>query len=500
MRAMNTKYIIITLIVCLLVPVRSGFSQKVFRSKNIKAEQKVLREKNNQIEVGLRFDLDSIKISSNESHILVPVIKDNSGNQVLLPEVIINGKTRQKVYERKINLNSNLDTYKNAYLIIKEGDLTQKNIDYFVTTPYQPWMRDAKLYIQKDKCGCADARDIMAETELGRILFRPDKPYKPQPVVTYIVPKAEAVKSRNEVGEAYLDFIVGRYNILPEFRRNPVELAKVDSLINQLVSDQNVFVNAVIFTGKASPEASYTYNMTLSQNRAQALQDYVNGRYSLKKEWLQAKSLGEDWESFERLIIKSEHKDRDAVLNIIRTEKDPDAKEKDLRNLNNGNTYKYLNEEIFPQLRRVECRVDYTVRAFSVDEGKLIIDKRPQQLSLNEMFLIANTYEKGSDNFNRVFEVAVRIFPDDEVANANAAATALSNGDTEKARLYMTKYKESAEHYNNIGVLYLQEGDLEKAEEYLLKAKSKGVSEADKNMKELKLKKADNDLFESFDK
>ena len=56
---------------------------------------------------------------------------------------------------------------------------------------------------------------------------------------------------------------------------------------------------------------------------------------------------------------------------------------------------------------------------------------RPQNLSLNEMYLVANTYSNGSREFINVFETAVRLFPEDDVAKLNAAIAALSRGDVE---------------------------------------------------------------------
>ena len=41
---------------------------------------------------------------------------------------------------------------------------------------------------------------------------------------------------------------------------------------------------------------------------------------------------------------------------------------------------------------------------------------KPKQLSLNELFLLGNSYEQGSDAYNEVFETAVRMFPTDETA------------------------------------------------------------------------------------
>ena len=79
------------------------------------------------------------------------------------------------------------------------------------------------------------------------------------------------------------------------------------------------------------------------------------------------------------------------------------------------------------------------VRGFSIDEAKEIINKRPQQLSLDEMFRVAQTYESGSEEFKEVFEVAVRMFPEDPTANINAAAIELQQGNWKQAERYLQK-------------------------------------------------------------
>lgn len=473
------------------------FSQKKNYNAKVLVVKNILREKGGYIEVDLRIHFDSIRMASRRTLTLVPVLKSDSA-QLLLPEIWINGKNRQKVYERRKALNSGLEIYEDAYVIL-DVKTAGKAVDYKASIPFEYWMRNAHLYIQQDKCGCADTRAMIDENDLGEILFKPKERYTVSPFVTFITPEAEAVKDRNEIGEAFLDFMVGQYKILPDFRRNPQELAKVNRMLGEALADRNIVINGITFTGKASPEASYAYNLKLSQNRAKALQDYASARYKLKPEWLHAQSLGEDWEAFRSMVEASGLEKRADVLQVIGSDTLPDVKERMLKALQGGVTYAQLNREIFPQLRRVECRVDYTVRAFSVEEGKEVILTRPQQLSLREMFLVANTYEKGTPHFNDVFEVAVRMFPEDKVANFNAAATALSKGDLERATEYMKLCDPTnPETFNNFGVLYLMKGELERAETFLVKARELGVEEADKNLAELKAKQIDNDLFNSF--
>lgn len=122
---------------------------------------------------------------------------------------------------------------------------------------------------------------------------------------------------------------------------------------------------------------------------------------------------------------------------------------------------------------------------------------RPQNLSLNEMFLVANTYEKGSQEFIDLFETAVKLYPDDVTANLNAAATALSRKDTVYAKRYLNKIEKSLdipEYHNTMGVLEMLCGNYDKAASHLNKATEAGLPEAKQNLAEM-TKKQENTIL-----
>ena len=115
------------------------------------------------------------------------------------------------------------------------------------------------------------------------------------------------------------------------------------------------------------------------------------------------------------------------------------------------------------------------------------------------MFAVANSYETGSKDYNDVFEIAVRMYGSDPVANLNAANISIGKGDYAAAKNYLAKAGDSAEAIHARGVLKLIEGDLDGAEVLLKKAKDAGVIGAADNLRELQLKREDNALFDSFD-
>lgn len=111
-----------------------------------------------------------------------------------------------------------------------------------------------------------------------------------------------------------------------------------------------------------------------------------------------------------------------------------------------------------------------------------------QTLRLNELFAVAGSYPKGSTEYNDVLDLTARLFPDSPEANINAAAVALTKGETAKARRYLERFATMPIAYNNMGILCLQEGKRDKAEVYLTMAAAAGIEQADRVLKELKNK------------
>jgi hypothetical protein len=107
------------------------------------------------------------------------------------------------------------------------------------------------------------------------------------------------------------------------------------------------------------------------------------------------------------------------------------------------------------------------------------LPSRADSLSLCEMFMIAATFERGSDACDRLFEVVARIYPASDQANINAAASALERGDTVAAALYLDRVGDrSAAWWNNAGVLAWLKGERQKAAECFAKGGVQGVGNA----------------------
>ena len=310
----------------------------------------------------------------------------------------------------------------------------------------------------------------------------PPAPYEPQYQLPFITPMAEAEKARSLSGRAFLDFVVNKTDIRPTYRGNAAELAKVQQTIDVVRQDPNTTITHISIHGYASPESPYQHNAYLANARAQAFKDYVQMLMTLPADIFSVASTPEDWDGL--IAWLDEHADQgnmEAVRTIAKGTLAPDEKERQLKQKYPAE-WRQLLADVFPALRHSDYEVSYTIRPFTVEEARELIRHKPQQLSLNEMFLVAQTYEPGSQDYNDVFLTAVRMYPDDETANLNAAIIALRSGDTAEAARRLQKAGSSPEALNAQGVLMARQGDTTRAADAFRRS---GTPEAQHNLEEM---------------
>lgn len=434
--------------------------------------------KGDSLYVNIDMSIQKVKMKAQEALLLTPVVQ--AGQQVQeLPAVMISGKRKFKAYKRSQAYGAE----PMAFVSMRSGKEENAVVNYSYAIPFQPWMETANVALKEEIYGCVNCQKMVAWVPL---LDNIDLPIQVQPMmITYVTPPVEKVKNRDMSGQAFLDFPVGKSNILPDFRRNPTELAKIQSVVEQVKNNRYATITSIDLTGYASPEGSAQLNLNLSKNRALALKTYLQDKYGYKNDMFNVQWKGEDWDGLRKLVEASDLTDKVALLEIINSTDKDAVKDRKIATYQKGVPYKTLLSEYYPKLRRTEYKLNYTVRAFSVAEGIEILKVSPAQMSLNEMFLVANTYPKGSKDFNEVFDIAVRVFPQDPIANINAGATSLSRGDLQSAHRFLDNLTNVPQAWNSLGIMYFMEGNYDKAGQYFNKAMSVNPQEAQFNLEQL---------------
>lgn len=420
--------------------------------------------------VEMRFDLSAMEVESNRSVVLIPSLEAD-GRHFELPALEVMGRRRRLYYER----NGQQHYADTPWRVIRRKQGEEQTVDYRTSLRYEAWMDGARLAVTEDLCGCGE---VHPGSQLS--LQQADVAFRPR--LAYVAPAVEVEKKRALSGEAYLDFVVNRTDINPDYRRNPEELARIHASIDTILHDRDFRITRITLRGYASPEGTYRSNARLAEGRTGALKSYISSRYGFVDTLFVTAFVPENWEGLRRYVAGSTLADRDGILALIDSDREPDAKERAIRS-RYPKAYATLLAECYPGLRRTDYRIDYTVRSFNVDEAKAVLRTRPQNLSLDEMFAVAQTYEPGSDDFKQVFDVAVRMYPHSEVANLNAACALLEQGLAEQAQPYLDKAGDSPQAANARAVSLLLQGRYDEALPLLQQAQQGGVKEAEENRK-----------------
>ena len=429
-----------------------------------------IRKQRDSVVIRMNLNLSGMEVGRNRSIVVTPLFYAE-GEEEWLPAIEVMGRTRYLYYQR----NEESLYADSPYTIIKKDKNATQQVGYQVSVPYRKWMDRASLVVAEDTCQCG-------EVSKGNsiLLAQADLVFTPR--LAYISPQAETRKARALSGEAYLDFPVNKTVIYPEYRRNTAELAKIRATIDTIRTDKDFSITRISLKGYASPEGRYAANVRLSEGRTDALKDYLMGEYGFEASLFRTNAGAENWAGLRKYVAQSGLADKEAILAIIDSEEEPDAKEQRIRR-EHAASYRTLLQDCYPALRRTDYTVDYVIRGFNVEEAKEVIKTRPQNLSLQEMFAVAQTYQPGSEEFNHVFDVAVRLYPADPIANLNAANALLERKEAAQALKFLDKAGDTPQADNARGVAMILLERYDEAEQYLHRAARAGVSEANENLK-----------------
>ena len=423
--------------------------------------------------VEMDVDLTALNVDANRAVLLTPRLI-NGADSLDLPSIGIYGRRRYYYYVRN-GISTISGESEKAFRVSEKPE----RLEYDNLIPYEEWMNGATLTVHRSDWGCCQTILAQYEGELGRHheAFFPE--------LVFVQPKAEIMKSRSLSGSAYIDFPVDQTVIYPDYRRNADELGKIQATIDSVRSDKDVTITSVWLKGFASPESPYKHNTELAVGRTAALKKHIGQLYSFADSIIQTDYEPEDWAGLRRYVEQSNIDHRAEILALIDSDMEPDAKEAKIKRTY-LEEYRFMLQNFYPALRHTDYRIDYNIRTFSeVEEIKRIMAEQPQKLSLNEFYLVAGKYEPGTDEFTDVFQTAVRMFPNDETANLNAANAAIRRDDFGTARRYLDKADDSAEAVYARGALAVREGDYDTARRYLGKAKEMGLEQAGRTLDEL---------------
>ena len=229
----------------------------------------------------------------------------------------------------------------------------------------------------------------------------------------------------------------------------------------------------------ASPDGGVKLNTRLAENREKNTKDYMTKQ--LKKDKitefgeLTAQFTAQDWEGFQKLVSQSNIQDKDLILSVLSMYKDPEQREREIRNL--SSVFEQLADQILPQLRYSRITASVNVIGKSDEEIQQLFDTDPSKLNVEEILYCATLTNDNARRI-RIYDAAARLYPNDYRTWNDLGMAQYIDGDFNAAKASFAKAASlgnNPEPQMNLGLIEMINGNYAKANQ--LFGSAAGVNE-----------------------
>ena len=454
---------------------------------------------NERVQLEMTLHFDQLKLNAQHALRIVPKLVSADGTKYLYLDAIqLYGKQRYKVQLRANRLSDvPMVTPGDRLHIYRKGHTAP--LDYTLQLPFRPWMVDCYLRIEASVIGCAQCDEGAENLALSQALL-PASILTPQQNKTYLaaigwqplyadaLPIAEEEKLYNKQLGGYLQFAQGRHDIRPSLGNNIALLDSALVSLKGLADDERITLIDIQVQGYASPEGRVTYNQRLSERRAKSFVDYIATRNTqIERALFRAEGRGENWEYFRSLLKEAPlSQAAELVQQAIDYPERQDNIDRQLRNLPIGRT---LMNDYYPQLRRITFIGSYRVRPIGVEEGRQLVNTRPDLLSPYELQQVADSYLPDTQQYISVLQKAARAYnhAKNPILAYNLALAQYKANQLDEALQTLLSVEPNAAVYNLRGVILYQTDRYDEAIQAFRQAAQMGSEEAKQNLIKLKI-------------
>lgn len=271
----------------------------------------------------------------------------------------------------------------------------------------------------------------------------------------------------NEKYNADIHFLINQAN-LRDGQLKSDQMLTLNKKINEANAAKDRQIEEINISSYASPEGSLDLNTRLAESREQNTKKYLTGK--LKKDnitefgELTANFTPEDWEGFQKLVSQSNIQDKELILSVLSMYKDPEQREKEIRNL--SSIFDQLADQILPQLRKSRITASINVIGKSDDEIIEAYRNNPRDLSIDELLYAATLTDSNADK-QKIYETAATVYPNDYRTFNDLGLTQYIAGDYDQAKANFNRAARlapnAAEPQMNLGLISLRDKDYRQA-------------------------------------
>ena len=381
---MNRLYILLFL----LLPI-AGQAQP--DGGSLRIDNLVMERLDGRLSIAFEAQADPASVPNGYTLVFTPILQDGSNRQAL-PSLYIQTRRAEKQAAR------NDFAFPEGARRIMDSDPSV----YRETVSYENWMRGAEFSLENTAFYCrayADgdvtlfASDLFAgdTTVIIRVLEAPVIEKAPTTGemlaehLSFVAPLADFERARdniafdenmplaqgrgigsennnlveefidrNRAGSLIIYYELDSRTINTAYRHNARSLSQITEAVQSIEASGDSRVSRVVIAGFASPEGSVSHNERLAWDRAQAIKNWLLEHTPVPEEKVRVYNGAEDWRGLRLLVEGSDLEGKEQALEIIDRilpTDDSTGRLAQLKRLNGGQTYRYLFEHFFPELR-----------------------------------------------------------------------------------------------------------------------------------------------------
>ena len=384
----------------------------------------------------------------------------------------------------------------------KEGG----SFEYSDVIPYKPEMNAAELVVN------AKATKGKKTIDLGEVKLADGVIYTSERVARDedLALAEHGYKKEvliTETSSLYFDYNSSNLTMIQKLNKEDASKEAVQKMKEFI--EQGWKIKTIDINAWASPEGEESYNAELSTKRSEVAEKYVID-FITKLDKSLAKELklkyddvkrdyttnpqanGEDFDGFMAAIQKSSLPEKQAIINVIKSQTEKAQREQEIKNM----TVIYAEvEEILQPLRRAEIAVVCYEPKRTDENIAMLSTTSPDSLNAKELLFAATLTEDKATQL-KIYESGTKIFADNWKFWNNAGYVLLEENKLEEATSYIEKANalspNNAVILGNMGVIASWNKDYETAKSHYEASQSGGISQ-NYNLGILKIREGDYD-------
>lgn len=348
----------------------------------------------------------------------------------------------------------------NGEVVAKGGH----SFEYSSTRDYNPAFENAELVVkyivkkgEKEKINDKTAKIADATIVTPLLLQNDDQ---------VVIGEDKLVRKYDKSEKAVINYLKAKHDVRPTELKDADILAYEKFLVDGQANPKIEFKNIDIIS-YASPEGELEKNNTLAEDRAASAEAYLSNAF--KKLKLTAVAInkmpkGEDWDGLKELISASNHEDKDIIIRVAEMNGNPTKREEEIKTL--SSTYKFLEDDIFPKLRRSQMVLNYVENGYTDEELKTISASNPQTLTAEELLFTGNTLTEDLNTKLAIYKEVIKKASDDWRGYNNAGVILYQQGKVSEAKDMFKQANDKDKNpvtNNNWGAMLRRDGKVDEA-------------------------------------